>query len=362
MEKGMMSIHKESVGFVILLVVVGCLVLTACASSNTPVPQSGGPNEGDHPSEEKEGEDSFLTSLDELSSADLQEGEKLRVVATTNIVADVIAIVGGESIELTALMPVGTDPHAYEPTTGDLRTISQAHVVFINGLGLETFLEEMLSNAGSEAAIVSLSEGIAARAFSEEDSDETDTGGDVHENHSHGSFDPHVWFDPSNVMIWVENAAQTLSTMDPANNGVYQENARTYGEKLQALDSWIGEMVSRIPQENRKLVTDHLAFGYFAERYGFEMVGAVIPVFSSAAEPSAQEIAALEESIRELGVRAIFVGTSVNPKTVQAVAEDTGIQMCTLYTGSLSEPDGPAGNYLDFMRYNVETIVNALVE
>jgi ABC-type Zn uptake system ZnuABC Zn-binding protein ZnuA len=358
----MKSVREENLWFVVLCLIVGCLVFTACASPTASSFPNGGSGEGDTLIEDSEWEADFLTDLGDLTTVDLGEGEKLRLVVTTNIIADVVSNIGGDFIELTPLMPVGTDPHAYEPTPADLSSISQAHVVFINGLGLEEFLEEMLSNAGGEAFIVSLSEGVEARAFGEQDLGEVEAHEGTSGEHHHASFDPHVWFDPMNVMIWVDNAAQALSAIDPANAGEYRENARLYGEQLEALDSWIHEMVSRIPMENRKLVTDHLAFAYFAARYDFEVVGAVIPVYSSAAEPSAREIADLEDSIRELGVKAIFVGISVNPKIVQAVVEDTGIRMNPLYTGSLSGPDGPAGNYINFMRYNVETIVNALSE
>jgi ABC-type Zn uptake system ZnuABC Zn-binding protein ZnuA len=133
-------------------------------------------------------------------------------------------------------------------------------------------------------------------------------------------------------------------------------------EELSALDDWILGMVEQIPEADRKFVTDHMVFGYFAARYGFEVVGAVIPVFSSAAETSAKEIADLEAKVSELGVRVLFVGVTVNPAIVRAVVEDTGIELVPLYTGSLSDPDGPAGSYIALMRYNVESIVSSLLD
>ena len=163
-------------------------------------------------------------------------------------------------------------------------------------------------------------------------------------------------------MVWTDRVAQALSILDPVNGALYEENAREYQEQLQGLDKWIFEKVSQIPEEDRKLVTDHRVFDYFAARYGFEVVGAVIPVYSSAAEPSAQEITELQSQVDDLGLKAMFVGVSVNPNVVQALVEDTGIKMVPLYTGSLSEPQGPAGSYIAFMKYNVESIVNALSE
>ena len=126
------------------------------------------------------------------------------------------------------------------------------------------------------------------------------------------------------------------------------------------MDAWIREQVAQIPPQNRKLVTDHLLFGYFAERYGFEQVGAIIPAYSTAAQPTAQEVAEIENAIRTLGVKAVFVGKTVNPALAQRVAEDTGIRLVGLYHGSLSEPGGEAATYLDYLRYNVTQIVNAL--
>ena len=172
--------------------------------------------------------------------------------------------------------------------------------------------------------------------------------------------DPHTWIDPNNVIIWVENISKALSESDPENAAVYKSNAQKYTIKLEELDTWIQNQVSEIPEGDRKLVTDHAMFGYFAARYGFEQIGAVFPGFSTMAEPAAQEIAALEDAIKAYGVRAIFVGNTINPSLANQIAKDTGIKVVTIYTGSLSESGGEAGTYLDYMRYNVSAIANAL--
>ncbi len=272
--------------------------------------------------------------------------EKLRVVATTTIVGDVVRAVGGDAIALTVLLPPGVDPHTFEPTPQDVAAVADAAVVFANGAGLERFLEPLLQNAGGHARLVTVSEGIALRRL----------GGSAHE------VDPHVWFDPLNVMVWVRNIARALRTLDPAHAEVYAANARRYEDELRKLDAWIRDQVARVPPEQRKLVTDHAVFGYFAQRYGFEQVGAIVPGGSSAAEPSAQALVALEETIREQKVRAIFVGKTVNPSLAQRIAEDTGVRIVFLYTGSLSAPGGPADTYLKLMRYDVTAIVKALTE
>jgi len=274
-------------------------------------------------------------------------GGKLKVTATTTIVGDVVRNIGGEWIELTVLLPAGADPHNFEPAPRDIAAVSEAQVVFTNGAGLEEFMQRLIENAGGEAGVVPLSDGLDLITASPEDDE-------------HGGFDPHVWLDPTNIAQWVPVIEGSLSELDPANAATYQENGARYLEALQELDGWIQEQVSQIPEAGRKIVSDHLVFAYFARRYGFERVGAAVPAFSTLAEPSAQELAALEDQIRQRGVRAILVGSTVNPALSERIASDTGIQVVPIYSGSLSPPDGPAPTYLDYMRYNVNAIVQAL--
>jgi len=288
--------------------------------------------------------------MPELSPVSLGAGEKVDVVATTTIVADVVLNVGGDRIALTQLIPLGTDPHAFEPTPQDIAAVSRAHVVFANGAGLEEFLKPLLESAGAHDKTVEVSHGIALLEFGEEHEDE----------HEHTGGDPHTWTDPHNVAVWVHNIEYTLSALDPANAEFYATNAEAYEEKLVELDGWVREQVAQIPEANRKIVTDHQLFGYLAHTYGFTQVGAIVPGYSTMAEPSAKELAALEDAIQALGVKAIFVGNTVNPNLAQRVAKDTGTQLVTLYTGSLTEKGGQAGTYLDYMRFNVNAIVQAL--
>ncbi len=282
--------------------------------------------------------------------------EGLPVVATTSIVADVVRQVGGERISVSVLLPLGIDPHAYEPAPQDVARLSGAQLIFANGAGLEEFLPALLENAGAANRLVEVSSGIELIEFAQEHGAE-----DAHEEEDeHEEGDPHTWVDPNLVIIWVENIRAALAAADPVNAAVYAANAAAYQAELRALDSWVREQVETIPPGNRKIVTDHLVFGYFAERYGFEQVGAIIPGYSTLAAPSAQEIAAIEDAIREFGVKAVFVGESVNPSIAQRIAEDTGVRLVPLYHGSLSEPGGPADSYLTFIRYNVSAIVEAL--
>ena len=289
-----------------------------------------------------------------LSTVDLDAGQKLQVVATTSIVADVVANVGGDRIDLSRLMPLGTDPHTFEPIPQDVAAVSDAHVVFVHGAGLEAFLDDLLESAGDGAPAVPVTHDVELLEFGEADEHEEE-----HE-HDHAGADPHTWFDPNNVIVWVDNIEQALSTLDPNGTEIYEQNAVAYRSELEALDGWIRDRVAQVPPERRRLVTDHTAFTYFCAAYGFEQIGAVVPAYSTLAEPSAQELAALQEAIDQYDVPAIFVGNTVSPDLAQQVAEDTGTQLVFLYTGSLSEAGGEADDYVSFMRYNVTAIVEAL--
>ena len=278
-------------------------------------------------------------------------GDQLKVLATTTIVADVVSQVGGDLIELSVLLPVGTDPHSFDPTPQDISKVSEADLVFVNGAGLEEFLDNLIESAGVQDRVIQVSDGIEFL--------ELDAEGDEHDN-DHDGVNPHTWTDPNNVFTWTSNIAQALSKLDPENAGTYHANAQAYQVELKTLDAWIRDQVGSIPTENRKLVTDHELFGYFAEEYGFEQVGALIPGYSTLAEPTAQELAEIEDAIQELDVKAVFVGNTVNPTLAERVSEDTGIQLVFVYTGSLDDSGNDAGTYIDYMRYNTKAFVEAL--
>ncbi len=285
------------------------------------------------------------------SGASSAGSSRLKVVASTTLVGDVVKQVGGDLIELTVLFPPGADPHTFEPRPQDMAALSDAQVVVINGLGLEEALEAVLE-ANVKGTLVHASEGIEVRAFEGEEHEG--------EGHHHEGGDPHTWTDPNNVIVWTQNIAAALAEADPSNAKAYQANADAYLASLKELDGWIRTQIEQIPPERRKMVTDHLAFGYFADEYGLEQVGALIGSFSTNAAPSAQELAALEDKIKEQGVPAVFIGKTVNPALAEQVAQDTGVKLVHVYTGSLSEPGGEADSYLAFMRYNVNAIVEAL--
>jgi len=277
----------------------------------------------------------------------------LKVVASTTIVGDVVAQIGGDIIDLKVLFPPGADPHTFEPRPQDIAALSQAEVIILNGMDLEEALEPAIE-ANATGTVVHASDGIEVLAFEGEEESHQE------EDHHHEGGDPHTWTDPNNVIVWAQNIASALIEADPDNATVYQANADAYIANLHDLDAWIRTEVEKIPVERRKLVSDHLAFRYFADEYGLTQVGALIGSFSTNAAPSAQELAELENQIKEQGIPAVFVGKTVNPTLAEQVAQDTGVKVVYTYTGSLTAPGEEADSYLAFMRYNVNAIVNAL--
>ncbi len=269
----------------------------------------------------------------------------LQVVATTSIVGDVVQQIGGDAIDLRILIPAGVDPHSFEPSPRQVAAMADADIIFTHGLGLEETMAPILKNMASEQKlIVAVAAHVPPLA-----------GGD-----EHTGIDPHTWMDPNNVLLWVDVIEQALTKADPAHAEDYAANASAYRQQLQELDAWIRQQVATIPPDRRKIVTDHFIFSYFARRYGFEQLGAIIPGTSSLAGSSAQTLSKLEDVIRSTGVPAIFVGNTINPAVARRVAQDTGVQLITIYTGALSPADGPAATYLDYMRYNVRQIVTGL--
>jgi ABC-type Zn uptake system ZnuABC Zn-binding protein ZnuA len=318
----------------LLLLIV---LFSACAS-----PTDRGSLAGSAPSDQH----LTLRQPDALEPAPLVDGRHLQVVASTSIIADVVDNIGGDNLELAVLIPRGTDPHAYQPTPGDLQALYGADLILLNGFNLEADLVDVLSPVSEGVPVISLSDGLQARALNEGVYDK--------------GIDPHVWFDPVLVSHWVDRIEQSLSRLDPAYAEEFKASASRYHDELSNLDQWIDEQVISIPAGQRKLVLDHLLLGYFADRYGFEMISALVPAFSSAAEASPRELAVLTEVILAEGVPAIFVGVDTNPNLAEQIAGDLGIEVIELYTGSLGPLGGPADSYLEMMQYNVLAIKQAL--
>lgn len=339
------------VGFRWLSALVALTLLLAGCNNGSP--PSSSPVVADHAEDDHARMDEH-GALPNLAPASLAAGEKLRVVASSNIVADVVAQIGGDHIDLYTMLPTGADPHSYQATPEDLRMLTDANVVFINGLGLEETMAPVLEEFASKTVVVNT--GADLLQFGDEHAE----GEHAEEEHEHHGDDPHTWFSVHAVEQWTQNIAHTLSDLDPANAEDYAAAAAAYAVELEALHEELMTLTAQIPADQRRVVTDHDSLGYLAAEYGFEIVGSVIASFSTLAEPSAQQLAALQEQIRDEGVRVILVGSTVSARTETQLSQDLGIQVVRIYTGSLSEEDGPAATYIDFMRYNMNAIVEAL--
>ena len=377
------------------------------------------------------------------STRDAAAPKPVRVVVTNNIVADWVENVGGDHVEVFSLLPVGADPHAFQPGARDVAKVADADLVLSIGLGLEeSWLRDLVRNAArDESAIVELGdvvdpiefgashagevellEGIshvvheveegeidsetglqeikalidAAESEEEEEEEEgghagedelaemvlalvaqaqggqmdaleaieeiehlTEEGDDEHADHGHGIHDPHFWFDPLRVKRAVADIAARLAVLDPDRGDVYRANASAYSARLDELHAWTEEQIGTVPEERRLLVTSHDSLGYFAELYGFEVVGVILS-FTTDVDPSPSDLAHLVDEVKEYRVPAVFGETTVSERLATALATEAGATLVRLYSGSLGTEGSGAETYVDMIRTNVGRIVEAL--
>ncbi len=272
-------------------------------------------------------------------------GKPLAVAATTTQIQDFVRNVGGNRVAIAGILKPNVDPHDYEPTVEDVNAVAKADIVFVHGVGLDSWMDKTIKTANAKAPAIVATAGITALK------------GD--ENTPEG--DPHLWFDPTLVQTMVANIAAGLAKVDSANASAYQANAKTYIDQLTQLDGQLKGIFNQVPKEQRKLVTNHDAFRYLAQRYDLTIIGAVIPSISDTAEPSAKEINGLIETIKKEKVKTIFAESSANPKVAQQVAKETGVTIIdTLYGDTLGAPGSEADTYLKMMVYDATTITNAI--
>lgn len=273
-------------------------------------------------------------------------GTGVKVVATTTQIGALTREVAGDEVELTVLLSAGAGAHDYEPSPKTVAQIKNAQVVLVNGIGLDAWLDDVISGAGAERVVV-VTDGIAIRVADEE--------------HAQDEGDPHVWHDPENVKLMVGNIAAALSQADPEKAATFQANSDAYKAKLDAVDAQVRALIDSIPAENRKIVTNHDSFGYFFDRYGLEFVGAIIPGTSKDAQPSAKDLANLTDLIKREGVKAIFAEEEVDPKVAMQLAADTGVAIVTgLYADSLGAPGSGAETVDGMLLSNATKIAEAL--
>jgi len=278
-------------------------------------------------------------------SASGGSGGHLKVVATTTQIGDWAREVGGTRVDVDQILRPNTDPHDYEPRPSDVEGAADAKLVFVNGDNLDAWVDKVVSESGSGATVVDLGAAAPIHAPGESSGPEA------------SKYDPHWWHDPRNAEAAVREIARQLAAADPADRPAFQRNAATYLAKLRALDHGIQRCMNRIPRGERKLVTDHDAFGYFAKRYGIEVIGAVIPSQTTEAQPSAKDVSALTKLIEQQGVRAIFPESSINPKLARAIASQTGASSdYTLYGDTLGPSSSNGATYLQMEAANADAM------
>lgn len=297
---------------------------------------------------------------------------EVTAVATTTHVADLVRNVGGDRVEVEQFLTAGADPHEYEPRPSDAQAVAESAVVFQSGGDLDSWLGGVVENAGGDGEVVTLIDATETIAGGHGEDEEHADGEPHAEGEAHGEEehaedeagagaepqDPHWWQDPRNAVAAVQAIADALADADPEDADAYRRNADAYIERLEGLDSDIAACMQRVPDEQRKLVTTHDAYGYFAERYDVEVVGALIPSQSTEAQPSSGEVAALIEQIEDEGVEAIFPQSPLNPELEEAVAEEAGAEVGDpLWADSLG-PEGSGGStYVDALASDAAAMV-----
>jgi zinc/manganese transport system substrate-binding protein len=287
----------------------------------------------------------FIVVVGSLAARSALAQQSIHVVASFSILGDLVKNVGGERVAVETLVGPNADVHVYSPTPGDVKSIAAATAVVINGLGLEGWMTRLTAASGSRAAVVIASQGVKPLEIA---------GG----RHA-GQTDPHAWQSVANAKIYVANIRDGLSVADIANKDFYQSKAKSYLAKLDQLDNDVREAIGKIPPDRRKVITTHHAFGYFAEAYGVEFISPV--GVATDAEPSAKDLANIVTQIRTQKISAVFMENISDPRLMQQIAQETGAGIGgTLYSDALSQPNGPAGTYIDMMRHNVREISKAL--
>ncbi|MGQ0603060.1 MAG: metal ABC transporter solute-binding protein, Zn/Mn family [Anaerolineales bacterium] len=290
---------------------------------------------------------------------------QLKVAATNSILGDLVQNVAGDRVELFVLVGADGDTHTYEPTPGDSRTLAEADLVFENGLEFESWIDDLYTSSGSKAIRVAASDGIEPLEGGEyhEEAGHNEGGTpEAEEEHGHGEFDPHIWHSVPNAIQMVKNIRAALASADAANAAEYQANTDAFIVRLQELDNYLTTQVNTLPAERRKLITNHDALGYFANAYGFTIVGdALGSVSTEAAEPSAAQIAEVADAIRREGVPVLFTENIEGSQVIEQIAREAGVKVApALYTDALGPAGSEGATYLTMMRYNVDVIVSAL--
>ncbi len=288
------------------------------------------------------------------SANEARAEKKVKVIASFSILGDMVGNVGGDRVEVTTLVGPNGDAHVYQPTPAAAKAVGSANLVVVNGLGFEGWMDRLIQTSGYKGPIVVASRGIKPREMTTEEEEEHEQGA----KHEH-KIDPHAWQNLSNGLIYVENIAKGLSSVDPDGTAIYQANTDAYEAKLADLDRWVKAEFAGIPKPKRRMITSHDALGYFGAAYGITILSSM--GVSTESEPSAGGIARLIKQVRQEKITAVFIENVTDPRLMEQVAKESGVKLGgELYSDALSKPGEAAPTYIDMFKNNVTKIVAAM--
>ena len=279
-----------------------------------------------------------------LISSQVAFAGTVKTVASFSVLADIVKQVGGEHVEVASLVGPGGDPHTFEPTPQDSVLLKGSDVVFVSGLGLEGWMERLVQASGYQGKVIVASEGISTRKMDED--------GEI-------ITDPHAWNSAKNGEQYARNVMEALIDASPEDADYFRQHGQAYINKLEKLNRWAKKSFAGIPQEKRKVLTSHDAFGYFGQEYGVEFLSPV--GFSTESEASANQVAKLIQQIKQRGIQAYFIENQTDPRLVEQIAKATGAKAGgELYPESLTESDGEAATYIDAFTHNVNIMLDSM--
>jgi ABC-type Mn2+/Zn2+ transport system ATPase subunit/ABC-type Zn uptake system ZnuABC Zn-binding protein ZnuA len=272
-----------------------------------------------------------------------QAQDKIRIVTSASIFQDMAYNIGKEKVECFSIVPIGGDPHLYEPKPSDAQLVKSADIILVNGLTFEGWITKLIDNSGTDAETYTITEGVNA----------------IKSESYENAADPHAWMDASNGMVYIKNIRDALISNDPDNQDFYNENYELYNQELKELDAYILSSIKAIPEQKRILVTSHDAFAYYGKRYGLELNA--LKGISTEAEIQMSDMVRVKNRIRDSGVPAIFVESTIDPKVIQQIAQDNNIKVGgELFADSLGDEDSEGPTYITMLKHNTDVIVNAL--
>ncbi|MFT6534063.1 MAG: zinc/manganese transport system substrate-binding protein/manganese [Alpinimonas sp.] len=291
--------------------------------------------------------------------------DSLAIVATTTQVADFSRQVAGSAGTVTGLVQANQSVHGFDPSAKNLLDLGAADVLVTSGVDLESWLDDAIAASGFDGTVIDSSTGVTLLAAGETDGDhaEEDAAHADEEAHDHGANDPHIWTNPANAILMVNNIEAGFAVADPTQSSAFETNAATYVEQLTALNDWATASIDQVPLDERLLVSNHDAFTYFYNAYGITFVGSIIPSLDDNAEPSAAELDTLIAAIEESGAKAVFSETSISPKLAETIAQEAGVIVYSgedaLYSDSLGAPGSPGETYLSSTIHNVTMLMDS---